>query len=68
MSQDQRDDVSDDERRNLYVPDGIGADDVVVDPPGCGAEDVGAVTQYWMLALMVGFTSLGLFLLSQSNA
>jgi hypothetical protein len=24
-------------------------------------------SQYWMLALMVGFTSLGLFLLSQSN-
>lgn len=27
-----------------------------------------ARSQYWMLALMVGFTSLGLFLLSQSNA
>jgi hypothetical protein len=26
-----------------------------------------ARSQYWMLALMVGFTSLGLFLLSQSN-
>ena len=25
-------------------------------------------SQYWMLALMVGFTSLGLFLLSQANA
>ena len=24
-------------------------------------------SQYWMLALMVGFTSLGLFLLSQAN-
>ncbi len=29
---------------------------------------VAARSQYWMLALMVGFTSLGLFLLSQSNA
>ena len=27
-----------------------------------------ARSQYWMLALMVGFTSLGLFLLSQSNS
>lgn len=27
-----------------------------------------ARSQYWMLAMMVGFTSLGLFLLSQSNA
>ena len=27
-----------------------------------------ARSQYWMLALMVGFTSLGLFLLSQANA
>lgn len=27
-----------------------------------------ARSQYWMLSLMVGFTSLGLFLLSQSNA
>ena len=27
-----------------------------------------ARSQYWMLVLMVGFTSLGLFLLSQSNA
>jgi hypothetical protein len=27
-----------------------------------------ARSQYWMLALMVGFTSLGLYLLSQSNA
>ena len=26
-----------------------------------------ARSQYWMLALMVGFTSLGLFLLSQAN-
>jgi hypothetical protein len=24
-------------------------------------------SQYWMLALMVGFTSLGLYLLSQAN-
>jgi hypothetical protein len=29
---------------------------------------VAARSQYWMLALMVGFTSLGLYLLSQSNA
>jgi hypothetical protein len=28
---------------------------------------VAARSQYWMLALMVGFTSLGLFLLSQAN-
>jgi hypothetical protein len=27
-----------------------------------------ARSQYWMLAMMVGFTTLGLFLLSQSNA
>jgi hypothetical protein len=26
-----------------------------------------ARSQYWMLALMVGFTCLGLFLLSQAN-
>ena len=26
-----------------------------------------ARSQYWMLALMVGFTTLGLFLLSQAN-
>ena len=25
-------------------------------------------SQYWMLAVMVGFTCLGLFLLSQANA
>ena len=29
---------------------------------------VAARSQYWMLALMVGFTSLGLYLLSQANA
>jgi hypothetical protein len=28
---------------------------------------IAARSQYWMLALMVGFTSLGLFLLSQAN-
>ena len=28
---------------------------------------VAARSQYWRLALMVGFTSLGLFLLSQAN-
>ena len=33
-----------------------------------GDPRVAARSQYWMLALMVGFTSLGLFLLSQSNA
>ena len=32
-----------------------------------GDSKVAARSQYWMLALMVGFTSLGLFLLSQSN-
>ena len=33
-----------------------------------GDSRVAARSQYWMLALMVGFTSLGLYLLSQSNA
>jgi hypothetical protein len=33
-----------------------------------GDTRVAARSQYWMLALMVGFTSLGLYLLSQSNA
>ena len=33
-----------------------------------GDTRIAARSQYWMLALMVGFTSLGLFLLSQSNA
>jgi hypothetical protein len=33
-----------------------------------GDPKTAARSQYWMLALMVGFTSLGLFLLSQSNA
>ena len=33
-----------------------------------GDTKLAARSQYWMLALMVGFTSLGLFLLSQSNA
>jgi hypothetical protein len=33
-----------------------------------GDTRLAARSQYWMLALMVGFTSLGLFLLSQSNA
>ncbi len=32
-----------------------------------GDSRVAARSQYWMLALMVGFTSLGLFLLSQAN-
>jgi hypothetical protein len=32
-----------------------------------GDTRLAARSQYWMLALMVGFTSLGLFLLSQSN-
>ncbi len=32
-----------------------------------GDAKLAARSQYWMLALMVGFTSLGLFLLSQSN-
>jgi hypothetical protein len=32
-----------------------------------GDPKLAARSQYWMLALMVGFTSLGLFLLSQSN-
>ena len=32
-----------------------------------GDAKTAARSQYWMLALMVGFTSLGLFLLSQSN-
>jgi hypothetical protein len=32
-----------------------------------GDARLAARSQYWMLALMVGFTSLGLFLLSQSN-
>jgi hypothetical protein len=32
-----------------------------------GDSKLAARSQYWMLALMVGFTSLGLFLLSQSN-
>jgi hypothetical protein len=32
-----------------------------------GDPRLAARSQYWMLALMVGFTSLGLFLLSQSN-
>jgi hypothetical protein len=32
-----------------------------------GDSRVAARSQYWMLALMVGFTSLGLFLLSQGN-
>jgi hypothetical protein len=32
-----------------------------------GDTKLAARSQYWMLALMVGFTSLGLFLLSQSN-
>ena len=33
-----------------------------------GDTKLAARSQYWMLALMVAFTSLGLFLLSQSNA
>jgi hypothetical protein len=33
-----------------------------------GDSRTAARSQYWMLALMVGFTSLGLYLLSQSNA
>ena len=33
-----------------------------------GDARLAARSQYWMLALMVGFTSLGLFLLSQSNS
>jgi hypothetical protein len=33
-----------------------------------GDPRVAARSQYWMLALMVGFTSLGLYLLSQANA
>ena len=33
-----------------------------------GDAKTAARSQYWMLALMVGFTSLGLFLLSQANA
>ena len=33
-----------------------------------GDARLAARSQYWMLALMVGFTSLGLFLLSQANA
>ena len=33
-----------------------------------GDSRLAARSQYWMLALMVGFTSLGLFLLSQSNS
>jgi hypothetical protein len=33
-----------------------------------GDASTAARSQYWMLALMVGFTSLGLFLLSQANA
>jgi hypothetical protein len=33
-----------------------------------GDTRLAARSQYWMLALMVGFTSLGLYLLSQSNA
>jgi hypothetical protein len=33
-----------------------------------GDSRVAARSQYWMLALMVGFTSLGLYLLSQANA
>jgi hypothetical protein len=32
-----------------------------------GESRVAARSQYWMLALMVGFTSLGLYLLSQAN-
>jgi hypothetical protein len=32
-----------------------------------GGSRLAARSQYWMLALMVGFTSLGLFLLSQAN-
>jgi hypothetical protein len=32
-----------------------------------GDTRLAARSQYWMLALMVGFTSLGLFLLSQAN-
>ena len=32
-----------------------------------GDSRVAARSQYWMLALMVGFTSLGLYLLSQAN-
>jgi hypothetical protein len=32
-----------------------------------GDSRLAARSQYWMLALMVGFTSLGLYLLSQSN-
>ncbi|MQA76476.1 MAG: fenitrothion hydrolase [Solirubrobacterales bacterium] len=33
-----------------------------------GDSRLAARSQYWMLALMVGFTSLGLYLLSQANA
>jgi hypothetical protein len=33
-----------------------------------GEAKLAARSQYWMLALMVGFTSLGLYLLSQANA
>jgi hypothetical protein len=33
-----------------------------------GDATLAARSQYWMLAMMVGFTSLGLFLLSQANA
>ena len=32
-----------------------------------GDSRLAARSQYWMLALMVGFTSLGLYLLSQGN-
>jgi hypothetical protein len=32
-----------------------------------GDTRLAARSQYWMLALMVGFTSLGLYLLSQAN-
>ena len=32
-----------------------------------GDSRIAARSQYWMLALMIGFTSLGLFLLSQAN-
>ena len=35
---------------------------------GLARPELAARSQYWMLALMVGFTWLGLYLLSQANA
>ena len=41
MGEHQADHVAGDQRRDLDVPDGVGAEDFVVDFPGGGAEEVG---------------------------